>query len=187
VASKEIVDKLHGFLASVSITIGASRGETCLPLPPIEEGPSSAVGPKDLVHLLEGALITWTKQIKNVLKQDPEGLLKQGMHPTPDVEIEFWKTKASNLNAIFDQLQSDAVRKVLKTLDGAKSTYCTPFAKLCKEVFSARLEANDNVKYLRTLETWFDKLNRGDSFPDLVQLFKPVSERARVHRDVERN
>ena len=130
------------------------------------------------MHLLEGAVITWTKQIKNVLKQDPEGLLKQGMHPTPDVEIEFWKTKASNLNAIFDQLQSVAVRKVLKQLDGAKSTYCTPFAKLCKEVFTARVEANDNVKYLRTLETWFDRMSRGDSFPDLVQLFKPVGASA---------
>ena len=64
--------------------------------------------------------------------------------------------------------------QVLKQLDTAKSTYCTPFAKLCKEVFIARIEANDNVKYLRTLETWFDRLSRGDSFPDLVQLFKPV-------------
>ena len=42
----------------------------------------------------------WTKQIKNVLKLDPDGLLKQGMHPTPDMEIEFWKSKAANLNAV---------------------------------------------------------------------------------------
>ena len=40
---------------------------------------------KDRIHLLEGAVITWTKQIKNVLKQDPESMLKQGLHPTPDV------------------------------------------------------------------------------------------------------
>jgi hypothetical protein len=116
----------------------------------------------------------WTKQIKNVLKLDPDGLLKQGMHPTPDMEIEFWKSKAANLNAVFDQLQSTRIRKVLQFLESAKSTYCLPFARLCKEVFAARLEANDNVKYLRTLESWFSRLNSSDDFTTLVDLFKPM-------------
>ena len=47
------------------------------------------------ISLLEGSIVIWTKQIKNVLKQDPEELLKQGLHPTPDAEIEFWKLKAA--------------------------------------------------------------------------------------------
>lgn len=49
--------------------------------------------------------------------------------------------------------------QVLRALDQSKSTYCTTFARLCKEVFTARLEANDNMKYLRTLEDWFRRLN----------------------------
>lgn len=144
------------------------------------------------ISLLEGAIITWTKQIRNVLKQDSESQLKQvhfplpqsytqkhtdtskaltspyrtslvqsreglylltplpigspldsslllppnslwvwenkppdppppsfvcvaaqGMHPTPDVEIEFWRNKGGNLNSIFDQLQSPKIRKVI--------------------------------------------------------------------------
>jgi dynein heavy chain, axonemal len=69
VASKEIVDRMHGFLANVSITVGQTRGETCLPLPPLDAATAAAVSTKDRVHLLEGAVITWTKQIKNVLKQ----------------------------------------------------------------------------------------------------------------------
>ena len=172
-ASKEVMDRLHGFLAHVSITLGQTQGKTCLPLPP-DDAFSSNISTKDRIHLLEGAVITWTKQIKNVLKQDPEGLLKAGLHPTPDKEVEFWKDKASNLNAIFEQLQSERIRRVLQFLDQAKSTYCTPFAKLCKEVFTARLEANDNVKYLRTLEGWFDRLNNADEFPALRELFKPM-------------
>ena len=176
VASKEIMDQMHGFLASVSITLGQTKGKTCLPLPPMETANTEGVSvdTKDRIHLLEGAVITWTKQIKNVLKSDPEGLLKQGLHPTPNIEIEFWKSKAANLNAIFDQLQSERIRRVLKFLDKYKSTYCNPFAKLCKEVFTARLEANDNVKYLRTLEAWFQRLNDCDDFPELVELFKPM-------------
>lgn len=56
----------------------------------------------------------------------------------------------------------------------SKSTYCQPFAKLCKEVFAARLEANDNCKYLRTLEQWFKRLNSSDDFEKLPELFRPV-------------
>lgn len=175
VASKEIVDKLHSFLSDLSITIGQTRGETWLPLPPVETSRStSALSIKDRVHLLEGAVITWTKQIKNVLKLDPEMAFKAGHHPSPDVEVSFWRNKSENLNAIFDQLQSDRIRRVLQFLDANRSTYCAPFAKLCKEVFAARSEANDNVKYLRTLDDWFRKLNRGDKFEDLNELFRPV-------------
>lgn len=34
-------------------------------------------GPSIRISLLEGAIITWTKQIRNVLKQDSESQLKQ--------------------------------------------------------------------------------------------------------------
>ncbi len=112
-----------------------------------------------------------------MLKMDPENALKRGDHPTPDMELEFWISKARNLNSVFQQLQSDRVRKVLRFLDLSKSTYCTPFAKLCKEVFTARIEANDNVKYLSALGPWFARLV-GDvsdgSFGSLMNNFRPT-------------
>ena len=72
VASKEVSDKLHAFLANVSIAVGQIKGKTCLPLPPIEPASGANANYKDKVHLLESAVITWTKQIKYILKQDPE-------------------------------------------------------------------------------------------------------------------
>lgn len=41
---------------------------------------------------------------------------------------------------------------------------------LFRQVFTARLEANDNMKYLRTLEDWFDKLNDDGDFPKLLEV-----------------
>lgn len=174
VATREITDRFHSFLSSTTILCGQIKGETRLPMPPLdgEYGANSAL--KNRIALLEGAIITWTKQIKNVLKQDPESQLKLGFHPTPDVEIEFWKSKASNLNSVFEQLQGKRIRRVLRALDQAKSTYCTTFARLCKEVFVARIEANNNVKHLKILEEWFSKLNSSGDFPSLVSLFKPI-------------
>jgi dynein heavy chain len=58
-----------------------------------------------------------------VLKLDPETPLKLGLHPTPDTELVFWKSKAKHLNAIFAQLQTERVRQVLRVLDKQRSTY----------------------------------------------------------------
>ena len=170
--SREITDCFHSFLSSSAILCGQVKAETRLPTPPLhldDESPRAG----NRISLLEGTIITWTKQIKNVLKQDPEAQRKLGFHPTPDVEIAFWKNKANNLNSIFEQLQSSSVRRILRALDQAKSTYCATFARLCKEVYAARLEANDNMKHLKTLEKWINKLNE-DDFSNLTALYKPT-------------
>jgi dynein heavy chain len=68
------MDKFYSFLSSTTILNGQIKGETRLPMPPMDQGPSQG---KNRISLLEGAIITWTKQIKGVLKQDPESQLKQ--------------------------------------------------------------------------------------------------------------
>ncbi len=167
----EIMDKFYSFLSSTAIINGHLKGETRLPMPPINNGSDSQ--DKNPISILEGAAITWTKQIKSVLKQDPENQNKWGVNPTPDSEIKYWNTRAANINSIYDQLQGDRIKTVLIALDQSKSTYCTTFARLCKEVFTARLEANDNVKHLKTLEGLFRRLDEGE-FSQLQELFKPI-------------
>ncbi|OQS01914.1 dynein heavy chain [Thraustotheca clavata] len=187
-----ISENLQVFLSSLQITLGQTKGETCLPLPPenatytyrkpfsavqhaTEDEGLEKVHMKDQVHVLESCLITWTKQIKNILKQDPETLLNTRVnHPGPSEENKFWQSKARNLNSIFDQLQSDSIRKVLQYLDVSKSTYNVPFAKLCKEVFHARAEANDNVLFLAPLSPWFEKMEQEVDFTALDALFRPI-------------
>ena len=143
--AKDLMDKYHVFLASLHVTVGLIKGHTWLPHPPRDALPTSG-GSKDKVHVLEGAVITWTKQIRHVLKQDPEELLKDGQHPEPSAELKFWRQKAANLNSIHSQLGMDALKKVLRFLEANKSTYTSPFSKLQKEVEEAREEANDNEK-----------------------------------------
>ena len=133
---------------------------------------------KERVHVLETAVVTWTKQIKNVLKLDPEHALKSGSHPGPMAEIEFWNAKSRHLNSIQQQLQGEKIRKVLKVLDLTKSTYCAPFNRLCKEVAAACDEANDNKKYLATLKPELEKLSQGsvetEAFKVLPESFRPI-------------
>ena len=149
---------------------------------PIVRGKAAEIGKKfgnasnsnERVHLFESAVVTWTKQIKKVLELDSEQAMKdRGPNAPPEAEIRFWETKARKLNSIFEQLQRDRVRKILRFLDLSKSTYCAPFARLCKEVFAARVEANDNAKFLHTLDPWFRKLDQS-KWEELPQLFVPM-------------
>lgn len=67
-------------LPAVLITIGQMKGQTLLPLPPQSTMPSvqpeQGMKDQDKIHILESAIVTWTKQIKNVLKADPDAPLK---------------------------------------------------------------------------------------------------------------
>jgi len=120
-------------------------------------------------------LVHWTRQIKNVLKQDPESALKSGNHPDPLTEITFWKNKSENLNSICQQLSSEKIKKVLKFLEQNKSTYTGPFSKLQKEVQIARSEANENYKYLQTLVDLFNELtDNAKELAEAADLFVPI-------------
>eukprot|EP01036_Dinobryon_divergens_P059149 gene59149-78926_t len=98
--AKDVRENFDTFVANVQITQGHCRGITCLPLPNSfgqkrEIGnsidPSEKQETQYQIHALESAIITWTKQIKNILKQDPESVLLKQVHPGPSAEIEFWK------------------------------------------------------------------------------------------------
>jgi len=66
--SKDLMDKFNVFLAHTFVTIGQVKGRTWLPLPPSDATSSEKSSSKDKAQSLEGALLHWTRQIKNVLK-----------------------------------------------------------------------------------------------------------------------
>jgi dynein heavy chain len=88
-----------------------------LPPPPTDVTSSEKTSSKDKSQLLEQAIVHWTKQIKTVLRLDPETALKSGNDPDPLTEVNFWKSKSENLNAICEQLNYERIKKVLKFLE----------------------------------------------------------------------
>jgi len=91
------------------------------------------------------------------------------------VELKFWENKAANLNSIKSQLESPEVIKILRFLEGNKSTYTNPFSKLQREVAKAREEANDNTRFLDLLKDSFQRLcDTGGDFSMLYELFIPI-------------
>ncbi len=82
--TKDLMERFNNFVAQTYVLIGLSKGRTLLPLPNKKiihsEGPE-----KDKAHIFEGCIMTWTKQIKSVLKLEPEQALKDGKNPGPKV------------------------------------------------------------------------------------------------------
>lgn len=173
--SKDLMDKFHVFLAYTCVTLGHARGRTVLPPPPTDVTSSEKTSSKDKSQLLEQAIVHWTKQIKTVLRLDPETALKNGNDPDPTAEVAFWKSKSANLDAICEQLNYERIKKVLKFLEQNKSTYTGPFSKLQKEVQTASAEARENRVYLETLESLFDQLTDATKTPaEVAELFVPI-------------
>ncbi len=171
--TKDLMEKFNNYVAQVYVMMGLMKGKTMLPLPSGKLTSSDTTPDKDKAHIFESSIITWTKQIKNVLKLEPEQALKQGNDPGPTVELEFWEKKAENLNSIYSQLQSVEVKNIIRFLEGNKSTYTNPFAKLQKDVQNARIEANDNNKFLKTLRDLFSTLKE-QQFIECHENFMPV-------------
>ena len=169
------MEKFHQFLANTEVTLGLVEGKTALPLPPQDVTQSEKTTAKDKAAVLENAIGHWTKQIKAELRKDPEQALKKGDHPSPLTEVEFWKNKSNNLTSICDQLSGERIKKVLKFLEQNKSTQTSAFSKLQKEVHIARIEADENYKYLQTLEKLFYKLNDSSlELSEVSECFVPI-------------
>eukprot|EP00501_MAST-03F_sp_TOSAG23-6_P000341 GSMAST32.ASY1.ANO1.348.1 assembled CDS len=128
---------------------------------------------KEMLHLVEGCVIRWTKLMQIVVHPEDAFNDLDNPHPGPLTELYFWRDKAVNLNSIFVQLQSSRIRKVLRFMDDAKSTYNSSFAKLCKSVFKSRAEANDNARFLSPLKKWFSIMETSN-FSELSSYFRPV-------------
>lgn len=107
--TKDLMEKYNNFIAQTFVMIGLINGQTMLPMPSAKLVASESTPDKDKAHIFESSIITWTKQIKNVLKLEPEQALKQGNDPGPLTELEFWEKKANNLNSIYEQLESNEV------------------------------------------------------------------------------
>ena len=184
VMSGEVLELFHKTVAGVYVALGQSIGMTLLPQPPAEMLQADrASKDKDRVHVLETAVVMWTGQIKSVLKTDPESVLTQkqasGEHPGPLEGLEFWASKAANLERIIQQLDSEKIRKVMKVLELTKSPYYTAFSALIKEVQIAHAEANDNVRFLAPLKRYFEQLHQNDDFMERSNRCRRRSARSR--------
>ncbi|XP_064623162.1 dynein beta chain, ciliary-like [Lineus longissimus] len=182
VVSQDVLRHVHNLKSSVYVVAGQVAGKTLLPLPvgsdKVEDVAGDAEEKEDtydrnLVHAIESVIIEWTHQIRDVLKRDSAQPLLEGLNPTPFVELDFWKAKASNLDCIYDQLRDPKVRKMAELLEKTNSSYFPSFKNIFRDVVEALTEAQDINVHLKPLRAHFEDYEQAE-FDESKPLIDPM-------------
>ncbi|KAF7257965.1 hypothetical protein EG68_04627 [Paragonimus skrjabini miyazakii] len=174
----DIIKHAHELKRQTDIILGQSKGKTLLPLLVDSErskelSKDSSKISKSLVYSIESLVIAWSHQIHKALLKDSAQPLLDGLHPSPLVEMDFWKAKTANLENIFDQLNSPKVRQMAQILESANSCYFIPFKEMFKSVVTALRESQDIHAHLSVLRPHIEDMEQAE-FDQLPLHIEPV-------------
>ena len=131
-----------------------------------------------MLQRLESVVIHWTRQVKEVV-HTREDLSGAGGDAGPMSEIEFWRARSIDLGGIRAQVAAPAVEKIVEILAVAKSVYLAPFRDLSDVINAEAVAAEDNVKFLSTLEGPIRALESA-SASELVGVLPGILHRVRL-------
>ena len=118
----------------------------------------SAVGNSDFIEKLEELVKIWCRQINEVLTES-EQIRKEADDIGPSAELDHWKQRMTKFNSLLSAISVKRVKLIIETLVQHKSKVIKTWIELDRRVSDAANEAEDNVKYLSTLDqAWFSKI-----------------------------
>jgi len=132
VVTAEVLQQFHEFNSALHIMIGKSKAKTILPIPEQVKGTLTDTEMKQHLHLFESSIITWTHSVQELLKQNSSFLMDSLSGPV--VAIQFWEARATNLEYLQEQLASDIIMRIGKTLESSGSSYFAAFKIICDDV-----------------------------------------------------
>ena len=94
-------------------------------------------------------MIQWTRQIKELVSNYDSPTNNNIESPLD--EIEYWTKRTENLHVLTQRLQHKDLKKIIKVLEHASSSYLTGFKDLEKKIMIGQEEAKDNMTFLQTL------------------------------------
>nr|XP_015213314.1 PREDICTED: dynein heavy chain 11, axonemal [Lepisosteus oculatus] len=180
--SQDVSRHVESLRNKVSVVEGQRSGRTTLPIPAAtariggaqpDSGNVRDYRDRTVIHATESMVISWTHQIRDVLKEDSAGLLLEGFNPGPSAELDFWSSRRENLLSIHTQLQSPVVQKMGKILKMTDSSYYPTFRTTVMDVADALAEAQDVELHLQPLHRHLALL-QDTLFPQLRPLLPPL-------------
>ncbi|NXV65102.1 DYH10 protein, partial [Molothrus ater] len=111
-----------------------------------------------VVQSLKRCAVTWQKLISGVLK---EQLKKVPEGNGPLAEINLWRENNAALRALTEQMKLPEVQKVLEILQEAEPEFTGDLQIVLSDLKKHHMEAQDNVKFLSTLERHLKNLSTG--------------------------
>jgi dynein heavy chain len=147
---KEFIASLHRFMAFLNETTHAARGQTYLYIPDEDlTDIEAAAKDKDLLQRLESTVIYWTRQIKELVSNQDSPT--NHAIESPLDEIAYWTRRSNNLVVLTQRLQKPKLKKIIKVLEQASSSYLPGFQTLEKKIQDGSAEAHNNLQFLNLL------------------------------------
>jgi dynein heavy chain len=188
---KEFSGQMHKFMASLTETSNQAKGHTVLYIPDEDlHNLEAAAQDKDLVQRLESTVIHWTRQIKEVVSNQETSHHVDNSGPLE--EIEFWRSRTMDLSGIREQLEREGVRRIVQVLELADSSYLKPFKVPRDMIQQGSIEAQNNLKFLVTLQEHCEKLAAAKPaeipavLPPILQRVRMISTLSKYYRSEER-
>jgi len=166
---KDFVSQMHKFMASVTEAAFQREHTIRLYIPNEDLSDKQAImQDKDLIQRLESILLQWSKQIKEIVNN--QEIQNDSELAGPLDEIEYWKSRQKNLSFLNEQLNSQELKKIVDVLQMTESTYLKGFQNLANQINEGYLEAEDNLKYLKSLQEPCRKLEESTprDIPDIL-------------------
>ncbi|XP_043279274.1 dynein beta chain, ciliary-like [Venturia canescens] len=181
VASEDVEKHLHDFGNSIRQIRGKMSGQTLLPMPigierifDVDFTSEQPVGDRSAYRMksnIEEIVIKWSTQINEVLSEDNSRT--DNNHPTPNLEVDFWRQRLRNLESIYDQMQDPRVKRMISLLETTESPYLPSFTNLFKNVVAGVVEARDICLYLKPLQPYFGEIESAE-FSDIEPVLKKL-------------
>jgi dynein heavy chain, axonemal len=134
---------------------------------------------REKVAQVEKSFIVWMKQINTVIVQGGR-ITRENSDDGPLTELEHWRRMLSLFNYVVEFTDSRAFQSYLKCLKLSRSKLVGHWKKTEDDLLILMNEARDNVRFLKSIEKFWDPLYRCDPkevigyIPSLFQAVRSV-------------
>nr|XP_057927697.1 dynein axonemal heavy chain 10-like isoform X1 [Doryrhamphus excisus] len=177
----ELLNSTHKFLGVVNSTIQQlkAQDDIALHIPELDLEPevSDLLNDTELVEKLEQCVMNWQTQITVIMEEQDS---KKPQTPSPMAEIVFWQERASILSALRTKLNQPVAKKILLVLTKAHAVVIPLMEATVAKLVKYCLEADENVRFLKTLERHFKNLATGANFSVILETIPPLMNSLQV-------
>ncbi|XP_064453637.1 dynein axonemal heavy chain 8 [Mirounga angustirostris] len=152
---------------------------------------TAAASNSETVRQLEEVLMTWYKQIEQVLIES-EQMRKEADDSGPLTELEHWKRMSAKFNYIIEQIKGPNCKAVINVLNVAHSKLLKNWHDLDARITDTANESKDNVRYLYTLEKVcqplynYDLVSMAHGIQNLINAIRMIHSVSRYYNTSER-
>ncbi|XP_069565682.1 dynein axonemal heavy chain 10 [Brachyistius frenatus] len=177
----ELLHRTHKFLGQINETLQEIQiqEEISLHIPELdlEMEVDGMLSNPEMADKLEQCVRNWQTHITIVIEEQ-QTTKPQG--PSPMAEISFWQERASVLCTLSEQLKQPVIKKILEVMTKVDQGVVHTLEGVVAELTRYRLEADDNMRFLKTLERHFMNLATGASFSVLLETIPSLMESLQI-------